>query len=61
MFHYNKLYQIKKKNSICHFKMINLLNIFFFQAEPTKVVRLRVIGGSGLAKKDIFGARYVCH
>ncbi|XP_050691855.1 E3 ubiquitin-protein ligase Nedd-4-like isoform X2 [Eriocheir sinensis] len=26
------------------------------QVEPTKLVRLRVIGGSGLAKKDIFGA-----
>ncbi|RXG73425.1 E3 ubiquitin-protein ligase Nedd-4 [Armadillidium vulgare] len=26
------------------------------QTEPTKVVRLKVIGGSGLAKKDIFGA-----
>lgn len=24
--------------------------------EPTKLIRLRVIGGSGLAKKDIFGA-----
>lgn len=27
--------------------------------EPTKLIRLRVIGGSGLAKKDIFGARLV--
>ncbi|XP_071546530.1 E3 ubiquitin-protein ligase Nedd-4 isoform X2 [Panulirus ornatus] len=26
------------------------------QIEPTKLLRLRVIGGSGLAKKDIFGA-----
>ncbi|XP_045118387.1 E3 ubiquitin-protein ligase Nedd-4-like isoform X6 [Portunus trituberculatus] len=26
------------------------------QVEPTKLVRLKVIGGSGLAKKDIFGA-----
>ncbi|XP_042872289.1 E3 ubiquitin-protein ligase Nedd-4-like isoform X2 [Penaeus japonicus] len=26
------------------------------QVEPTKLLRLRVIGGSGLAKKDIFGA-----
>ncbi|KAB7505971.1 hypothetical protein Anas_00808 [Armadillidium nasatum] len=26
------------------------------QTEPTKIVRLKVIGGSGLAKKDIFGA-----
>ena len=27
------------------------------QEEQTKLLRLRVIGGSGLAKKDIFGAR----
>lgn len=43
------LYSIVNKFNVCL--------IFLLQIEETKLVRLRVIGGSGLAKKDIFGAR----
>lgn len=40
-------------------RFCTLLNIFAFLQDESRILRVKVIGGMGLAKKDILGARSV--
>lgn len=52
-----------KQNIIQFIEIFYTLNTAFYlqPEESTSQVRLRVIAGHNLAKKDIFGARLVIH